>query len=357
VCADRRCPAAAVFTQSRFAGPSVQISRDHVSDGYLQAVATISKNSNVANGDAGHRDALELTRLVAGITNVSPKDIAIGSTGIIGSPYPMERLREKIPTLRLSVAPDFAAAARGIMTSDTHPKVCATNIGTSTLTGIAKGIGMIEPNMATLLAYFFTDADIAPDSLDRIFRRVIDRTFNSLSIDTDTSTSDTAVILANGMAGSVELGEFESALYSVSRSLVRMVASDPAIATKLIEVDVSGAGDDHQARRVAKSIVNSPLVKTAVYGSDPNWGRVTMAIGKCNEPDLDPTRVSIRFGDVHVYPNASPDLSALTETMNSAQVRIRVDLHIGDGEWKVWGCDLPPSYINLNSRYSAGRPS
>jgi glutamate N-acetyltransferase/amino-acid N-acetyltransferase len=209
--------------------------------------------------------------------------------------------------------------------------------------------------MATLLVFFFTDAQLEQPALDRVFRRVIDRTFNALSIDTDTSTSDTAAIFANGLAGPVDETEFESVLHDAALRLVRKIASDGEGASKLIEVRVTGARDDSQAKRVGKTVVNSPLVKTAVHGADPNWGRVAMAIGKC-EDDLDivPENVVIRFGKVETYPAPSTEevLAAATAHLQGEEVVISVELGIGCGEFTVYGCDLTDGYIRINADYT-----
>lgn len=241
------------------------------------------------------------------------------------------------------------------MTTDTRPKHFTVCVGDSVLTGIAKGVGMIEPDMATLLTFFFTDADIPAGELDALFRRVMDRTFNALSIDTDTSTSDTAAIFANGLAGSVDLAEFEQALHTCALHLVRDIASDGEGASKLIEVHVTGARDDAQAKRVGKSVVNSPLVKTAVHGSDPNWGRVAMAVGKLSdETDIEPHRVRIQFDDLVLYPEEPGDalLEKAAEYLSGDEIVIRVDLGIGEGAFTVYGCDLTEGYVKINADYT-----
>ncbi len=233
----------------------------------------------------------------------------IASTGVIGRRYPIEKIRDGLLGIgkKLTTA-DFEKAAVGIMTTDTVPKLVARQIGNAKLIGIAKGVGMIEPNMATLLAFFFTDAAIAKDVLPTIFRPIIDKTFNCLSVDTDTSTSDSAVILANGLAGEVSQQEFTQALQEIAHELVLKIAQDAEGATKVIEVTVDSALNYAQAKRVAKAIVNSPLVKTAIYGADPNWGRVAMAIGKCeHDKEINQEKVQIRFDDIQVYPNTSSD--------------------------------------------------
>ncbi len=218
----------------------------------------------------------------------------VASTGVIGRRYPVDRIRDGVAALPSSPTGTSADdAARGIMTTDTVPKVASATIGDgpARVVGIAKGVGMIEPDMATMIAVVLTDAELAPSELDRAFRDAVDTTFNCVSIDTDTSTSDTAVVLASGAAGPVAAPAFAAALRSVCLDLTKMIAADGEGAETLIEVTVDQARDAAQAKRVAKSIVNSPLVKTAVHGADPNWGRVAMAVGKCSDDtDIDPDR-------------------------------------------------------------------
>jgi glutamate N-acetyltransferase / amino-acid N-acetyltransferase len=364
VAADRRCAAAGVFTRSRFAGPSIIISREHVAGGAGQAVVVVSKNANVANGSEGLDDAMELVAGVAGRLGIEPGDVLVASTGVIGRRYPMDRIRAGVAAMpRLldggPVGQSCSAddVARGIMTTDTVPKVAEASVGRgpARVVGVAKGVGMIEPDMATLIALVFTDADVPASELDATLRRVVDRTLNCVSVDTDTSTSDTAIVLASGAAGPVEPDAFEAALDEVLRSLTRQIARDGEGAQKLIEVVVDGAGDGAQAKRVAKSIVNSPLVKTAVHGCDPNWGRVAMAIGKCSDDtDIDQERVVIRFGDTEVYPRrlADDDLAALSGYLCGDEVRIHVTLHTGSAAATVWGCDLGDGYIRINADYT-----
>jgi glutamate N-acetyltransferase/amino-acid N-acetyltransferase len=346
----------AVFTRSRFAGPSVLLSRDSAAKGTARGIVVISRNANVATGAEGLANAREVRELVARAGDFDPEELLIASTGVIGRPYPMDRIRAGLAALPWPFPEaDFAASAAAIMTTDTVVKHVTLCCGRATVTGIAKGVGMIEPNMATLLTFFFTDAELDQPVLDGIFRRVVDRTFNALSIDTDTSTSDTAAILANGLAGTVDEAEFEDVLYRVALSLTRGIASDGEGAGKLIEVRVLGARDDAQAKRVAKAIVNSPLVKTAVHGADPNWGRVAMAVGKCeDELDIDPTKVVIRFGDVETYPTPSTDevLAAAREQMRGNEVVITAELGIADGSFTVYGCDLTDGYIRINADYT-----
>lgn len=347
---------AGVFTQSRFAGPSVAISRHNVSSGTARAVTVISKNANVATGDTGYANAEEITQLVGAAIDADPSDIIIGSTGVIGVQYPMERIRSHLSALQVPFLERSAeAAASAIMTTDTHPKVASAPAGHATVVGFAKGVGMIEPDMATMIAVITTDAQIAPNDLNQTFRRVIDRTFNALSIDTDTSTSDMAVIVASGIAGPVDDTQFETALSDVCLNLTRQLAADGEGAETLIVVDVASARDDDQARRVAKAIINSPLVKTAIHGRDPNWGRVAMAIGKCqNDTDIDQQAVTIRFGEQEVYPNpATPEaLIELQTYLAGDEVHIGVDLGVADGTFTAYGCDLTDGYVRVNADYT-----
>jgi len=358
IAADRPVPAAGAFTRSRFAGPSVTISRDHLSSGRARGVIVVSKNANVANGPAGLDDAHRLLAAVAERIDADPADLLLASTGVIGRRYPIEPMLSGVAQLPAQPTDtDLLAAARGIMTTDTVPKTARATIGggPAVAVGIAKGVGMIEPNMATMIAVVLTDAEVEPGDLAHLFREVVDRTFNCVSVDTDTSTSDTAVVLASGAAGPVALDALGSALDAVCRDLTIQIARDGEGAETLIEVHVDTARDDAQAKRVAKAIVNSPLVKTAVHGADPNWGRVAMAIGKCeDDTDIDPDRVVIRFGDREMYPRSvdAAGLGALTEYLRGDHVVIHVSLALAGGKATVWGCDLTDGYVRINADYT-----
>lgn len=363
VSSDVSCSAAAMFTRSRFAGPSVEVSRESTADGQLRAIVVVSKNANVATGVEGLANARELAAGAGEAVGCNPSEVLVASTGVIGRQYPMERIRAHLA--RLSAQPslidgvDALAVATAMMTTDTFAKCATASIGdapdAARVVGVAKGVGMIEPDMATMLAFVFTDAEVPVDVLERVFRRVVERTFNSLSVDTDTSTSDTAAVLANGLAGPVDEHLLSVAVESVCTDLVRQLARDGEGATTLLVVDVDGARDDDQARRVAKAVVNSPLVKTAVHGADPNWGRVAMAIGKCsNDTDIDQENVTIRFGGTEVYPRPLGDaeLVGLETYLRGDEVLIGVDLGIGTGAWRVYGCDLTDGYVRINADYT-----
>jgi glutamate N-acetyltransferase / amino-acid N-acetyltransferase len=382
------CTSAGVFTRSRFSGPSVQLSRARIASGRARAVVVVAKNANVATGEQGRRDALELTALVAGAARVDPEEVLVASTGVIGRPYPMELLRAHVGELARhragadgagadvagagtdgagtdgagtgvggtgAWAADAGAVARSIMTTDTVAKTSERRVGPARVVGMAKGVGMIEPNMATMLAFVLTDAALDATTLDRLWRRAVGDTFNCLSVDTDTSTSDSAIVLASGAAGPVAEAALAVALREVCLDLTLQLARDGEGATKLITVTVIRARDADQARRVAKAVVNSPLVKTAVYGADPNWGRVAMAVGKCSDDtDIDPERVAIRFGDVEAYPAIpGPEgLEQLRAVMSADHVDIEVDLGIAGGQATVYGCDLSDGYVRINADYT-----
>jgi glutamate N-acetyltransferase/amino-acid N-acetyltransferase len=241
------------------------------------------------------------------------------------------------------------------MTTDTVPKVAEQIAGAARIVGVAKGVGMVEPDMATMLAFVFTDAEVEPATLDSMWRRAVDETFNCLSVDTDTSTSDSAVVFANGAAGRVPDAALAVALREVCLDLTLQLARDGEGATKLLTVTVRAARDGRQAKRVAKAVVNSPLVKTAVHGADPNWGRVVMAVGKCQEEtDIDPERVVIRFGGMETYPDrpGTGGLDQLSEIMSADHVEIEVELGTGDAEATVYGCDLSAGYVRINADYT-----
>jgi glutamate N-acetyltransferase / amino-acid N-acetyltransferase len=356
IASTRPCSSAGLFTRSRFEGPSVTISRRRVATGGARALVVVAKNANVANGAQGWADAEEVTELVSAGLGVPVDQVLIASTGVIGRPYPMEQLRTLLKGLG---GADFDAdahrIAKAMMTTDTVAKTAVHQAGPARVVGMAKGVGMIEPDLATMLAFVVTDAECDPVTLERLWRRAVDESFNCLSVDTDTSTSDSAVVLANGAAGPVGEAALSVALREVCLDLTLQLARDGEGATKLIAVSVRSARDGEQARRVAKTIVNSPLVKSAVHGADPNWGRVVMAVGKCQDDlDIDPDRVTIRFADMETYPSrpSGAALARLSEIMSADHVEIEVDLGIASAEATVYGCDLSAEYVRINADYT-----
>jgi glutamate N-acetyltransferase / amino-acid N-acetyltransferase len=351
-----RARAAALFTRNRFPGAPVIVGRKHVANGFVQALVINSKNANVAMGKQGIDNAIETCRIVGAELGVDYRDVLPFSTGVIGRPLPMDKIRAGLCGIRDELQPNnLKLAAQAIMTTDQYPKYFSRRVGAAIIAGIAKGAGMIEPHMATMLVYLMTDAALPAKSLRPMLRRVVERTFNSMSIDTDTSTSDTVVLMANGLAGPVNNREFEAGLLEVCEYLTREIARSGEGATKLITVDVNGAQTKTQAKRIGKFVVNSPLVKTAVYGCDPNWGRVIMAVGKSFDATIEPRKVTIGFGDTYVFKKGSPvdcDLEALRAYLGQKEVSISVDLGIGKASARVWGCDLTEGYIKENAYYT-----
>lgn len=353
------CASAAMFTRNQFCGPSVVVGRAHAECGQLRAVVVTSGIANVATGEEGLRNAKAVATLTAKLLEIEPTQVLPSSTGVIGWQLPMEKvlagIEKAVPLLR---AGNLLQASEGILTTDPRPKCRSIVLPEgSVIFGMVKGAGMIEPNMATMLAYFFTDAAVDNDALKPIFERAVHRSLNMLSVDTDTSTSDTVAILANGQSGSVDLSTFEQALTSLMIELTKDIARDAEGATKLIEARVRSARSFEQAKRVAKSIINSPLVKTAVYGCDPNWGRVAMAVGKTFDLDIRPETVSIAFGPHLVYhgkPLLTPGgLEPVREYLNNAHIVIEVHLGVGDEQATAWGCDLTEGYIHINGSYTS----
>ena len=353
-----RAAAVGMFTQSLFCGAPIIVGREHLADDHMHTLVVNSKNANVATGQRGVDDARATCRWVAQELGIAPEDVIPSSTGVIGHHLPMDRFQEAIVgQLRDDLRPDgLDVAAEAIMTTDTRPKRIAKRVGNAVVAGIAKGAGMIEPDMATMLAFVFTDAALSPAVLRPMLQKAVHKSFNMISVDTDTSTSDTVIAMANGLAGEVDPDAFQAALDEVCIHLAKEVARDGEGASKLIEVAVTSARDDAQAKRIAKAIVNSPLVKTAVHGADPNWGRLAMAIGKCHEEsDIRPELLRMAFGDTCVFALGEPedvDLQALETYLQAPEVRIVVDLGLHDGQATAWGCDLTEEYVRINALYT-----
>ncbi len=320
-----------------------------------------SGNSNAFTGQAGERSVAAICEAVTEATGIDASRVFTSSTGVIGEPLPHERITAKLGELNARLTPEaLEAAARAIMTTDTFAKGSAAEVVIGgkpvKIAGIAKGSGMIAPDMATMLVYLFTDALIGHDALQTLLGQITDRTFNCITVDSDTSTSDTLLMGATGAAGVDVTGNaaFSAALEQVMLDLALQVVRDGEGATKFVEVQVSGAASDADARKVGLSIANSPLVKTAIAGQDANWGRIVMAVGKSGA-QADRDKLSIRFGDITVARNGwrDPDYSeqATSAYMKRQELEIGVDLGIGSGKATVWTCDLTHGYIDINADY------
>ncbi|MGE0667048.1 MAG: bifunctional glutamate N-acetyltransferase/amino-acid acetyltransferase ArgJ [Sphingomonadales bacterium] len=358
---------AGVFTRSLTPGAPILWCRDALkaSEGQCRSLVVNAGNSNVFTGEEGYNASAETARAAARLLKCRAEDVMVSSTGVIGVPLPYEKIVAALPSVALS-EDGWEAAARAIMTTDTFPKgaTATAAIGgvTVTINGIAKGSGMIEPNMATMLAYVATDAAIGREALDAILRDVNERSFNAITVDSDTSTSDTLLLFATGTAGNAPatdaadpaLADFRARLEDVMGDLARQVVRDGEGAQKFITVTVSGAEDDAAAKRVGKTIANSPLVKTAIAGEDANWGRIVAAVGKSYEK-VDPKALTVTFGgqlltrDGRVSPSYDED--ALTLHLKGREIDIAVDLGVGGGKATVWTCDLTHGYIAINADY------
>ena len=346
--------AAAVFTRSHFPGAPIVLGRETIKAGRLRAIVANSKVSNVATGARGVEHARRMAQAAATEIGSTADCVLVSSTGVIGVPLPIEIIERGVRGMTTDLCTDPLGGAEGIMTTDTYAKALSASVGDATICWVAKGSGMIEPNMATMLAYIFTDAQISAPRLDAMLRSAVDVSFNMLSVDSDTSTSDTCAILANGMAGAVDETAFADALRLGCIRMTEMLARDGEGATRLLRTTVTGAKDDDEARRVAKSLVNSPLIKTMVYGADPNVGRILMAVGKCVDCSIAPASTDAWINGFPVVEHGSRlefDDAAIRKTLGGDVVDIVVALGVGSARATAYGCDLTKGYIDENAAY------
>jgi glutamate N-acetyltransferase/amino-acid N-acetyltransferase len=346
--------AAAVFTRNHFPGAPIVLGRETMKAGSLRAIIANSKVSNVATGATGVEHARRMARAAAAELGTAPACVLVSSTGVIGVPLPIEKIERGVVGMAAELQDDPMVGAEGIMTTDSHPKALSASVGEATITWVAKGSGMIEPNMATMLSYIFTDAAFDAAALDRLLRAAIAPTFNMLSVDTDTSTSDTCALLANGLAGAVDEAAFLAVLTAGCRRMTEMLARDGEGAEHLVRVMVRGALNATEAQVVAKSIINSPLVKTMVHGADPNVGRLLMAVGKCFSCTIQPSTTDAWINGYQVVANGERlpfDDAIVRETLAREVVDLEVALGVGGGEATAFGCDLTAGYVTENAAY------
>ena len=359
--------AAAVFTSNQVKGAPVLVSMDHIRGGMAQAILANSGCANVCTGEQGLKDAREMTRTAGELLKIPAKHVLIAATGVIGVPLPMDKIRTALPKLVKSLSPKGGRnAAEAIMTTDTRPKEAALRVEVNgrpvTIGGIAKGVAMLEPHLATMFCFMITDAVIARDALGALTRQVVGRSFNRVTVDGDTSTSDTVTLMANGLADNAPLETggrgmrpFVRALDALAGKLARMLVADGEGATKLVTVTVRGATSRRDALAAARSVANSPLVKTAVNGHDPNWGRIMMALGK-SPARVDQDKVAISFDDETIVERGmlrdGVRLERVREIMGGTDYTIAIDLGLGRAEETVWTCDLSEEYVRLNSKYT-----
>ncbi|MGA8849449.1 MAG: bifunctional glutamate N-acetyltransferase/amino-acid acetyltransferase ArgJ [Dehalococcoidia bacterium] len=363
LCSEVPCTAAGVFTTNQIKSAPVILSQRHIAKGRAQAIVVNSGCADACVGKSGLADAQEMAKLTAARLGISLEEVLVASTGVIGVPLPMDKIRTGIPKIKLTRkgGHDFC---RAIMTTDTGLKELAVQVdlkGTKfTMGGVAKGAGMIHPNMATMLCFITTDAAVSADFLQAALQKTVDVTFNMVSIDGDTSPSDCVFLLANGLAGNEPIdfdngGTFREALAAVCTHLAKSVARDGEGATKLIEVRVEGAKGQIWARQAARTIAGSPLVKAAIHGNDPNWGRIVAALGRSGAR-VSEERLDVYLNDVCVMKQGCPapfNKAEMISALNTSDnVLIRLCLNLGDGQATAWGCDLSEEYVTINSAYT-----
>jgi glutamate N-acetyltransferase/amino-acid N-acetyltransferase len=349
--------AAAVFTQNKFVAPPVILSRRRLAGngGRASAIIINSGNANAGTGAAGLADAEAMGAAAAEALGVAAEEVLVCSTGIIGTPLPMDVILAGLPKLakKLSVG-GSNDAARGILTTDHRPKEVLVEGGSFTLGGMAKGCGMIAPDMATMLSFLTTDADVPAEEMTRILRAASDRTFNTLNVDGATSTNDTAILLASGRRGRPDMGEFADAVHRACEDLTLQMARDAEGMTKMVALSVTGAASDEEARTAAKRIAENNLVKCSWYGGDPYWGRLLAAAGSAGIA-FEPDKAVVAYGGTIVSrggTNADHDSETVARHMKGERIEIEVALGLGKGRAQVIGIDLGPGYIKENSRTS-----
>jgi len=362
------CPAVAagVFTTNKVFAAPIAVCRKHLAAGQAQALVVNAGNANACTGPGGMKDAQAMTVQTARALGIDPQRVLVASTGIIGQRLPMPRVRSGIDAAigKLADTPKAGREfARAIMTTDRYPKTAFQQIHLDRcvvcIAGVAKGAGMIAPNMATMLCFITTDVAISPTLLSRLFRHSVDKSFNAITVDNHMSTNDTAVILASGLAGNATLkslasaSKFAAALDDICLDLALQMVSDGEGATKGLEVAICGARTVADARTAALAVANSPLVKCALFGGDPNWGRIISAVGACDIACRQ-ERIDCRIGSQYVLRKGSPvsvDRRSLAKIMAAKVVQITVDLHMGRAEFCCYGCDLTPEYVRINAEY------
>ena len=351
---DTPAAAAAVFTINRFCGAPVIAGREIIRAGVLQAIVVNSKVSNVGTGEQGISNARRMGAAAARELGIPAGSVIMSSTGVIAKQLPIELIEEGVKGMKELLTTDPLVGAEGIMTTDTYSKALSLSVGDAVITIIGKGSGMIEPNMATMLIYIFTDAEFSAEELDSMLREAVHTSFNMLSVDTDTSTSDTCVIMGNGLAGKVDKNVFLAGLKDACIGMTKLLARDGEGASKLLTATVNGAYNEKEARYLAKLIINSPLIKTMAYGADPNIGRVLMAIGKGFDCHIERSKVEVVIGGKLVYKNESRidfNEDEVRKLLSGELVDIIVELNVGNSSATAYGCDLTEGYITENASY------
>ena len=352
IVSDTPATTAAVFTQNTFIAAPLVVSKKHLAESghRIRAVLVNSGNANAATGEAGLQAAQASAEALAQHIGCKRSEVVVSSTGVIGRSLPVDKIRAAVPKVSAALLPtNLELLARGIMTTDTVPKIATAEAGGARIAGVAKGAGMIHPDMATMLSFIMTDAEMPYEELDEILRFAVHRSFNSISIDGDTSTNDMVVVMANGASGKrPDKAQFRDALLDVCTHLATAIVRDGEGATKFVELSIEGAPSEEAAHTIGRTIARSPLVKTAIYGADPNWGRIVGAIGNSGVK-LSSDRVDIFISGVPISDSTLEDARA---KLKEKEIRIRVVLHSGQASAKVWTCDLTEGYIHINADYT-----
>ncbi|MDD4984559.1 MAG: bifunctional glutamate N-acetyltransferase/amino-acid acetyltransferase ArgJ [Dehalococcoidales bacterium] len=363
--AERSCTGAALFTTNRVKAAPVVLSRQRLQSGRVNAVVVNSGCANTCVGEVGLRDAAEMADLAARNLGISPESVLVASTGVIGKRLPMDLIRTGIKRINVSRNGGHELA-RAIMTTDTVPKEAAVSVssdnGNFVIGGAAKGSGMLHPNLATFLCFLTTDAAVEPEFLRNSLQKAADVSFNMVSIDGDTSTNDMALIMADGMAdvrstispGDHQAEIFQEALNRICIHLAKGIARDGEGANRIIEINVSGTASLADARQVARTIATSSLVKTAVHGKDPNWGRILAAAGRSGVEVIE-SRIDLSIGNIWLVKAGCPvsfNEAEVVRIMDNSEVVINLDLNLGNSKTTAWGCDLSQEYVAINSEYT-----
>ena len=350
------CAAAGVFTTNRIKAAPVVLSQQRLKQGRVVVVVVNSGCANACTGERGLKNAAKMAKLTAEGIGILPEDVLVASTGVIGVPLPMKRITGAIDQIILS-RDGGHKLARAIMTTDTFAKETAVRVRVGgnefTIGGVAKGAGMIHPNLATLLCFLTTDAAVEKNFLEKALKKAVDISFNMISIDGDTSPNDMVLLMANGMAGSAPADAFQQALEQVCIYLAKSVARDGEGATKFIEVTVDGASTLAEARSAARAVVSSSLVKAAVHGADPNWGRIMAAVGRSGV-EVEETKTDLYIGNISVVRAGRPlpfNKRGVIQLLKGREVFIGLNLNLGSAKATAWGCDLSEEYVTINSRY------
>ena len=366
VMSDRACDTGGVFTTNKVKSASVVIDHLHLQHNRVRALVINSGNANACTGAQGFKDALLMAKLTADNLDLDPDQVLVSSTGVIGRYMPMDAVKSGIAVACADLDPAHGEeAALAIMTTDSVPKMAEVELelagGTVRIGGMSKGSGMIHPNMATLLAYITTDAAVVPGLMGSMVKSVADQSFNQVSVDGDSSTNDTFLMLANGAAGNVPIAagsedavRLEAGIVEIAQRLARAIARDGEGATKLLTVRVAGAASDGEASLAARTVASSSLVKTAIHGGDPNWGRIVCALGYSGaEMAID--RLHLSIGGMVVFERGGGvevDLGAVRHTFEQPEIEIVANLGIGEGRAEAWGCDLSEEYVQINAEYT-----